>query len=242
MPYELYYWPGLQGRGEFVRLALEEAGADYVDVARSGKAGMAAMMKILGGKGEPRAPFAPPFLKDGEILVSHVANVLMYLGPKLGLAPKEQDLRFFAHGLQLTITDFIAEVHDTHHPIATDLLYEEQVEEAKARAKSFIKHRIPKFFGYFERVLKDNPDGDRYAVGARLSCVDLSLFQVIEGLHYAFPRALKPFRTKYPSLAALRESVSERPNIVRYLASNRRIPFNESGIFRRYPELDGAAR
>jgi glutathione S-transferase len=242
MPYELYYWPSIQGRGEFVRLALEEAGADYRDVARSGKAGMATMMKILEGKGEPRAPFAPPFLKDGEILVSHVANILMYLGPKLGLAPGEENLLFFAQGLQLTITDFVAEVHDTHHPIATDLFYEEQVEEAKARTKSFIKHRMPKFFGYFERILNDNPDGGGYAVGARLSCVDLSLFQVIEGLHYAFPRALKPFRTKYPRLAALRETIAERPNIARYLASERRIPFNESGIFRRYPELDVAAR
>jgi glutathione S-transferase len=242
MPYELYYWPKIQGRGEFVRLTLEEAGADYRDVARSGKPGMAAMMKILEGKGEPRAPFAPPFLKDGEILVSHVANILMYLGPKLGLAPKEENLRLFANGLQLTITDFVAEVHDTHHPIATELFYEEQVEEAKARARSFIKHRIPKFLGYFERILCDNPDGGGYAVGARLSCVDLSLFQVIEGLHYAFPRALQPFRTKYPSLAALREAIAERPNIARYLASERRIPFNESGVFRRYPELDGAAR
>jgi glutathione S-transferase len=242
MSYELYYWPGIQGRGEFVRLALEEAGADYVDIARSGKAGMAAMMKILDGRNEPHAPFAPPFLRDGAILVSHVANILFYLGPKLRLAPKDQSLRFFAHGLQLTIADFLAEVHDTHHPIATELYYEDQVEEAKARAKSFIKRRIPKFMAYFERMLEQNPDGDKHAVGAGLTYVDLSLFQAIEGLHYAFPRAMKNFGKKYPALVALREAVRERPNIARYLGSNRRIPFNESGIFRHYPELDQTGR
>jgi glutathione S-transferase len=242
MPYELYYWPSIQGRGEFVRLALEEAGVDYLDVARSGKAGMAAMMKLLGAKGEPQAPFAPPFLGDGEIIVSHVANILLYLGPKLGLAPKGEKLSVFAHGLQLTITDFVAEVHDTHHPISNELFYEDQVEEAKARSSSFIKHRLPKFMDYFERVLMQNKEGGQYAVGASLTSVDLSLFQVIEGLHYAFPRALKPFAAKYPALAALRESVRQRPNIARYLASERRIAFNESGIFRRYPELDKAVR
>jgi glutathione S-transferase len=242
MPYELYYWPGIQGRGEFVRLALEEAGADYVDVARSGKAGMAAMTKILGGKSEKHAPFAPPFLKDGAILVSHVANILMYLGPKLGLAPKDAGLNLFAHGLQLTITDFVSEAHDTHHPLSTELYYEDQVEAAKTRSANFIKHRIPKFMDYFERVLTQNPEGERYAVGGGLTSVDLSLFQVIEGLHYAFPRALKTFKSKYPALAGLAESVRERPKIARYLESDRRIKFNESGIFRHYPELDRAAR
>jgi glutathione S-transferase len=238
MPYELYYWPNIQGRGEFVRLALEEAGADYLDVARSSKAGMAAMISLL-DKGGPFAPFAPPFLKDGGIIVSHVANILLYLGQKLGLAPKDEALRFFVHGLELTITDFIAEVHDTHHPISTELYYEDQVEEAKARTKNFLKHRAPKFMGYFEQVLTK---GDRHAVGGRLTYVDLSLFQTMEGLRYAFPRAMKTFDGKYPKLAALREAVRERPNIARYLASERRIPFNESGVFRRYPELDRAVR
>jgi glutathione S-transferase len=242
MPYELYYWPSIQGRGEFVRLALEEAGAAYVDVARTGKAGMAAMMKILDSKGAAHAPFAPPFLKDSDVLVSHVANILFYLGPKLGLAPKDGSLSLFAHGLQLTITDFLVEVHDTHHPIAVELYYEDQVEEAKARTKNFLKHRVPKYMGYFERILSTNPDGDKHAVGASLTYVDLSLFQVTEGLNYAFPRALKSFDDKYPRLAALREAVRERPNIARYLQSERRIPFNESGVFRHYPELDRAAR
>ena len=242
MPYELYYWPSIQGRGEFVRLALEEAGAAYVDVARTGKAGMAAMMKILDGKGESHAPFAPPFLKDGDVLVSHVANVLFYLGPKLGLAPKDASLSLFAHGLQLTITDFVVEIHDTHHPIAVELYYEDQAEESKARAKSFLKHRAPKYMGYFERILSANPEGDEQAVGAHLTYVDLSLFQAMEGLKYAFPRALKTLDDKYPLLAALREKVRERPNIARYLQSDRRVPFNESGVFRHYPELDRAPR
>lgn len=242
MPYELYYWPSIQGRGEYVRLALEEAGADYVDVARAGKAGMAAMMRMLDGKGGPHAPFAPPFLKDGETIVSHVANILLYLGPKLGLAPKAEASRGFAHGLQLTITDFLVEIHDTHHPISTELYYEDQGEEAKARAKAFLKHRLPKFIGYFERVLGANPEGDKHSVGAGLTYVDLSLFQTMEGLAYAFPRAMKTFDGEYPKLAALREAVRARPNMTRYLQSERRISFNESGIFRRYPELDRAAR
>ncbi len=237
MPYELYYWDGLQGRGEFVRLVLEEAGADYVDIAR-GSNGMAAMMKLLKSKTEPNIPFAPPFLKDGELIVSHVANILFYLGPKLGLAPKDEALRFVANGLQLTITDFVAEVHDTHHPLATELYYEDQKEAAKQRSQAFIEHRIPKFMGYFERVLEQNPHGSKYAVGGDLTYVDLSLFQVFEGLRYAFPRATRTLGEHYPALAALHDRVEARPNIRKYLASGRRLDFNESGIFRHYPELD----
>jgi glutathione S-transferase len=133
MAYQLYYWPGLQGRGEFVRLALEEAQHPYIDVARQGKAGMAALMKILDGRDLPTPPFAPPFLKEGETIIPHVANILMYLTPKLGLVPKPDKTRHVANGLQLTITDIVAEVHDTHHPIATGLYYEDQ--KAAARAK-----------------------------------------------------------------------------------------------------------
>jgi len=240
MPYELYYWDGLQGRGEFVRLALEEAGADYADITRGDEPdgqGTPAMMAILGSDG-PYPPFAPPFLKDGDLVVSHVANILLHLGPKLGLAPGREALRVIANGLQLTITDIVAEVHDTHHPIATTLYYEDQMEAAKLRSADFIENRLPKFLGYFEGVLKQNPDGDQYSVGGALSTVDLSLFQLIEGLHYAFPRAMKRFATRYPALAALRGRVRARPNLARYLASDRRIAFNESGIFRHYPELD----
>ena len=239
MPYELYYWDGLQGRGEFVRLALEDAAADYVDVTRSSKqgAGTKAMMRLLEGA-QPYAPFAPPFLKDDELVISHVANILLHLGPKLGLAPEDAGLRAVANGLQLTITDLVSEVHDTHHPLANGLYYEEQKEAAAARTASFLEERMPKFMGYFERALMRNPHGPANIVGEATSTVDLSLFQVFAGLRYAFPRATANFAADYPALAALHAAVAERPNIARYLASKRRIPFNLSGIFRHYPELD----
>jgi glutathione S-transferase len=245
MAYELYYWPGLQGRGEFVRLALEEAGADYVDVARGAEGrgqGVKAMVRVLKSKTEPHIPFAPPFLRDGDLIVTHVANILMYLGPKLGLVPKSESLRFVANGLQLTVTDIVAEVHDTHHPISNALYYEDQKEAAKLRSTAFIEERIPKFMGYFEHVLAQNPAGDRQIIGDSLTYVDLSLFQLIEGLRYAFPRATKLFAKHYPRLSALTEAVRARPNIARYLESPRRIPFNETGVFRHYPELDQDAR
>ena len=243
MPYELYYWPGIQGRGEFVRLALEEAGADYVDMARErgqGR-GVKAMTAILDGAKTPFAPFAPPFLRDGDTIVSHAANILLYLGPRLGLAAEDEGQQFFAHGLQLTITDFVAEAHDTHHPISTELYYEDQKREAKARAGAFLAHRMPKFLGYFERVVSVNPDGPAHAVGGKLSYVDLSLFQIWAGMNYAFPLAFAGAGKLYPKVAAIAEAVAKRPNVARYLASPRRIPFNESGVFRHYPELDAAA-
>ena len=242
MAYELFYWPGIQGRGEFVRLALEAAGAPYVDVARErgpGR-GVKALMAMLEGRAAPFTPFAPPFLRDGQVVVSHVANILLYLGPRLNLAPADEASRLFAHGLQLTITDLVAEVHDTHHPISTDLYYEDQKKEAKARTAAFLGERAPKYLGYFERVLADNPAGKAHAVGDQLSTVDLSLFQVWAGLNYAFPRAFAGADKLYPALAALAASVAALPNVAAYLASERRIPFNESGIFRHYPELDQA--
>jgi glutathione S-transferase len=239
MPYELYYWPGIQGRGEFVRLALEAAGAPYVDVAREPGAGrgVKGMTAKLEG-GAPQTPFAPPFLRDGDIVVSHVANILQYLGPKLGLAPKDEAGRIFAHGLQLTITDFVSEIHDTHHPISTNLYFEDQRQEAKARSTSFLQGRVPKYLGYFERVLSGNPAGSAHMVGDKLTTVDLSLFQIWEGTAYAFPHAFAEAGKLYPALAALVGSVEELPKVAAYLASDRRIPFNTSGIFRHYPDLD----
>ena len=241
MPYELYYWPSIQGRGEFVRLALEEAGAEYVDVARERGPGRGVKALIAMLDAAPYAPFAPPFLRDGDVVVSHVANILDHLGPKLGLAPLDEAQKLFARGLQLTITDFVAEAHDTHHPIAIDLYYEDQKAEAKARTANFLKHRVPKYLGYFERALNDNPDGKGHAVGSALTTVDLSLFQVWAGLSYAFPRAFAGAAKAYPALTALAAAVEKRPNVARYLASDRRIPFNESGVFRHYPELDQPA-
>jgi glutathione S-transferase len=245
MSFELYYWDGLQGRGEFVRLALEEARADYIEVARGKKSaglGTGAMMAVLDSKSEPCPPFAPPFLKDGDLLISQTANILFYLGPKLGLAPADEGLRYVANGLQLTIADVVTEVHDTHHPLASGLYYEDQKDAAKIRAHDFIDERIPKFMRYFERVLKQNPSGDEHMVGDKLTYVDLSMFQLIDGLHYAFPRATRHFGEHYPRLAALHDAVAERANIAAYLTSPRRLAYNETGIFRHYPELDKAVR
>ena len=241
MAYELYYWDGIQGRGEFVRLALEQAGADYIDVTREPGRGTDEMMALMKSATEARIPFAPPFLKDDGRIVSHVANILFYLGPKLGLAPEDEALRWFANGLQLTITDFVAEAHDTHHPIATSQYYEAQKAEAKARSADFIRNRIPKFLSYFERALERNPAGGGHAVGGRLTYVDLSLFQAVEGLSYAFPEAMKHHAGHYPRLLALRDRVRALPRIAAYLASPRRLAFNENGIFRHYPELDFAS-
>ena len=235
MKYELYYWGEIQGRGEYVRLALEEAGADYVDVAR-GEGGTEKMMRLMAAKsGTPS--FAPPFLKAGKLTIGQTANILLYLGEKHGLAPKTEAGRLWTHQLQLTISDFVVEIHDTHHPIASGLYYEDQKPEAKARTADFLKTRAPKYLGYFERVLEGNKG--RFLVGSRLTYADLSLFQIVAGLRYAFPKAMRRLEKKYPKVVAVHDAVATRPRIRRYLASERRIPFNQLGIFRHYPELDG---
>lgn len=238
MRYELYYWPSIQGRGEFVRLALEDAGADYADVARlrgRGK-GVTAMLKLMQEAALP--PFAPPFLKAGELLIAQTANILHFLGPRLGLAPAEEAGRLWAHQLQLTIADCVHEAHDVHHPIAAGLYYEEQKTEAQRAAHHFTSERIPKFLDYFETVLARNPWGPKHLVGASISYADLSLFQLVAGLRYAFPRAMKRIGKGRRRLAALEGCVAARPRLAAYLASPRRLPFNEQGIFRHYPELD----
>jgi glutathione S-transferase len=236
--YELYYWPTIQGRGEFVRLALEEGGADYVDMARRpGKSGVPAMMKILENKRLPRPPYAPPFLKAGNTVIAQTALILHYLGPRLGLAPRDEAGRLWAHQLQLTVTDLVVHIHDTHHPVSGWLYYEEQKPAAKRRTADFWRYRMPKFFGYFERVLKNN--GGKFMVGRRLSYVDLSMFQVIEGLRYAFPKRMKRFEKRMPLLVALHDRVAARPRIKAYLASERRVPFSQWGIYRYFKELDG---
>lgn len=238
MTYELYYWPTIQGRGEFVRLALEEAAAPYDDVGRRGDgADFAAVAAVLAPDGGPRPPFAPPVLKAGERLIAQTANILLFLGARHGLAPDEEDAGFWTHQLQLTLADWVDEIHDTHHPLGPSLYYEDQKPEAARRARAFLDERLPKFMGYFERVLAANGSG--FLVGTGVTYADLSLFQVLAGLRYAFPNALVRIEDGYPCVSVLHARVAERPRIAAYLESPRRIPFNEDGIFRHYPELDG---
>jgi glutathione S-transferase len=234
MRYELYYWPEIQGRGEYVRLALEEAAASYLDVAREGN-GTSEMMRMMEQGSTP--PFAPPFLKAGKLVIGQTANILLYLGARHSLAPKTEAGKLWVHQLQLTITDLVLEIHDTHHPLGPSLYYEDQKAPAKKRSEEFWKQRVPKYLGYFEQILKTG--GGAYVTGRRVTYVDLSLFQIIEGLRYAFPKRMKAFEDEVPGLLELRDRVAARPHIKAYLASERRIPFNESGIFRCYKELDG---
>jgi glutathione S-transferase len=238
MAYELYYWPEIQGRGEFVRLTLEEAGEKYTDVARKpGKdGGVPAMMTLLDGTKVKHPPFAPPFLKSGKLLIGQTANILLYLGERHGLAPATEAGRLWTHQLQLTIADLVVEVHDTHHPIASSLYYDDQRPEAKRRAADFVISRMPKYLNYFEGVLERS--GGKYLLGRRLTYADLSLFQIVEGLRYAFPKATARLEKKTPRLVDLHGAVAGRPRLKAYLASERRIPFNEMGIFRHYPELE----
>ena len=237
MRYELYYWPTIQGRGEFVRLALEEAGADYIDVARRpGQRGVLAMMKFIEGGRSARPPFAPPFLKAGKLVIGQTANILFYLGGRLGLAPRDEAGRLWVHQLQLTITDLVVLIHDTHHPITGYLYYEQQRTAAKLATKYFWRYRLPKFLRYFERVLANS--GGPYLIGRKLTYADLSLFQIVEGLRYAFPKRMKRFERKVPRIVALHDRVAKRPRITAYLASERRIPFSQWGIYRYFKELD----
>ena len=234
MRYELYYWPTIQGRGEYVRLTLEEADADYLDVARRG-AGEARMMAMMTSRRLDTPPFAPPFLKAGSLVIAQVANILLYLGARHGLAPKAEAGRLWVHQLHLTIADLVVEIHDTHHPLGPTLYYEDQRPQARTRAGEFWTSRVPKFLGYFEdRIARQGP----YLTGRRVTYADLSLFQIVEGLRYAFPHRMKRFERRTPRLLDLHARVAARPRIAAYLASERRIPFNTDGIFRHYPALD----
>jgi len=234
MRYQLFYWPGIQGRGEFVRLALEDAGVSYDDVAR-GKAGMNKMMAMMNG-GDKHPPFAPPFIKAANLVIAQSASILFYLGPRLKLAPRDEAGRLWLHQLQLTVTDFVKEIHDTHHPLGGEFYYEDAKPEARRFSGNFLKSRAPKYLGYFESVLAKS--GGPFTLGRKFSYVDLSLFQVVEGLRYAFPRAMKRIERKVAAVVGVRDRVAARPRIAKYLASSRRIAFNEMGIFRHYAELD----
>jgi glutathione S-transferase len=235
MRYQLYYWPQLQGRGEFVRLALEDAGAEYEDVARQPD-GMDRMMAIMRGRDEKRPPYAPPFLKAGRITIAQVANILFYLGADLKLTPSDEAGRLWLNQLQLTVTDFVKEIHDTHHPLGSSLYYEDAKPEAKRYTQNFLKERAPKYLGYFETVLTRS--GGPWLLGRKFTYADLSMFQLIEGLRYAFPSSMRSIERKVPGLVGVHDRVGERKRIAAYLTSDRRITFNETGIFRRYPELD----
>lgn len=234
MEYELYYWP-IQGRGEFARLILEDAGAQYVDVGRQPD-GIERLEHVLEGGESALLPFAPPILRAGQLWLAQSAQIASFLGERLGLAPDSEQGRLAARTIMLTIADFIDEVHDTHHPIAVDKYYDEQKPAALQRAESFRTARLPKFLGYFERNLERSRAG--VFVGSEVTYVDLAAFQICEGLTYAFPRAFAALHASVPKLLALRDRVASRPRLAAYLASDRRIPFSEHGIFRRYPELD----
>lgn len=236
--WELYYWPDIQGRGEFVRLALEEAGIDYVDVARSHKDGVSSLVAYLEAEDIERPPFAPPFLRADDLLIGQTANILMFIGSRTALAPDDEAGRLWAHQLQLTIADFVQEIHDTHHPIAGGLYYEDQKKEARRRAADFLESRAPKYLDHFHQVLKRNSASHEYLIGASLTYPDLSLFQIVAGLRYAFPRAMVRQAKRYPLVWQLHDRVASRPRIAAYLASDRRIAFNQEGIFRHYRELD----
>ena len=241
MPYTLYYWPTIQGRGEFVRLALEYAEVVYVDIARKAESeggGIPALNTFIEGKDVKYPPYAPPYLQTEDLLIGQTANILQFLGKRHGLAPTDEAEPLWAHQLQLTITDFVVEIHDTHHPIAGELYYEEQKPEALRRSQDFCTRRLPKYIDYFERVLGRNPLGTDYMVADAVSYVDLSMFQVIAGLRYAFPQTLSRVSGDYPLLMALHERGEKIPCVASYLASDRRIAFNQQGIFRHYEELD----
>jgi glutathione S-transferase len=239
--YELYYWPGIQGRGEFVRLALEDAGADYLDVAlvpaKKG-GGVPALERYLDGDDIVRPPFAPPFLKAGRQVIGQTASILQYLGGPLNLAPRDAAGKAWVNQLQLTLADLVAEVHDTHHPLSLELYYEDQKPAARRRSKAFLRERMPKFLGYFEKVIERNPHHGPWLAGADATYADLSMAQVLAGLRYAFPRAFRAAIPAYPRLAVLHDAVFTRPRIRRYLASRRRQPFSTEGVFRHYRELD----
>jgi glutathione S-transferase len=234
LAYELYYWPTIQGRGEFVRLALEAGGADYVDVSRKDEG--AAMMKLMKASATPS--FAPPFLRLGGRLIGQTSAILAWIGPQLGLSPDGDSDRAWVNQIQLTFADLVAEAHETHHPVDLMAYYREQKPEAARRAEGFRKHRMPKFLGWSERVLKGNPAGRDWLVGDRPTYADLSLFQIVEGLRYAFPKATATALEKTPDVVALHDRVKSLPRVRAYLKSPRRLPFNQDGIFRRYPELD----
>jgi len=238
--YQLYYWPTLQGRGEFVRVFFEDAGIDYVDVARQPPAeggGIPNLLAVMNDGVGGVVPYAPPFvLVEGQLLWQ-TANILSFVARREGLIDDDPLVQAKAHQLQLTVTDLVSEAHDTHHPVSTGMVYEDQKDEARRATRAFVDERMPKFFRHFELNLEGNEAGPGL-VGDQVTYVDLSLWQTLEGLQAAFPTATRKLLPAYPQLEALHGLVAKRPRLADYLASDRRLDFNEDGIFRPYPELD----
>ncbi len=238
-PYELYYWPILPGRGEFVRLVLEEAAVPYVDVARLPEeegGGFKPLLEFVQGERPGQPAYAPPILVHGELVLAQSAAICAYLGERHGLAPNDPAKRMQALQLQLTLADVTDEAHDTHHPINAALYYEDQKDAASAASRQFLEQRLPRFLSYFERVVERS--GGDWLMGDALTYADLSLFQLLEGLAYAFPNGFARVAESIPLILALRDRVAVRPRIAAYLESDRRLAFNEHGVFRYYPELD----
>ena len=229
--YELYYWPEIQGRGEFVRLVLEDAGLPYDDVGRRDPGHVA---DAIDGVLAPYA-FALPVLRAGELVVAQTAAITRFVGERHGLAPASERERLACATVALTIADLVAETHDTHHPTSVELRYEDQKHAARDRAHAFRAERMPRFLGYLENILARTGE---WLVGDACSYADLAAFQVVAGLRYAFPRTVR--HLELPRLIALHDRVAARPRIAAYLASPQRLPFSEMGIFRHYPELDAA--
>lgn len=241
MTYQLYYWPGIQGRAEFIRLALEEGGADYQDVAlvpESKGGGVPAILKMLQARSDPRPPFAVPVLRAGRRLIAQTPNILLFLGGPLKLAPADEAGRLWIQQLILTMLDLYVEIFHTHHPLGDGYAYEEQKAAARRRTRDFLKVRLPKFMTYFEHVLTCNRAHAPWIAGARLTYADLSMAQVLAGLNYAFPKATGRALRKRPRLARLQDAVFARPRIARYLRSGRRVPFSNEDLVRHYPSLD----
>ncbi len=235
MAYTLWYWPSIQGRGEFVRLALEAAELPYIDAARdAGEDGLLADLNARTG----RTPFAPPYLALDGFVIAQVANILMYLGERHDMAPSNMADRLWLNQTQLTIADLVSEVHNVHHPVAMMDYYDDQKSEAARAAKQFRDERLPKFLGHFEDAAQANPG--EWLIDHRWTYCDTSLFQVIDGLRYMFPKRMKTLEPDYPNLIRIRDQVADLPGIRAYLKSDRRIAFNTDGIFRHYPELDAA--
>lgn len=236
MGYDLWYWSGIPGRGEFVRLALEAANIPYKEKVRLAHDHDQALLDDM-AEARDDPPFAPPYLVvDDRTTIAQTANILFYLGERHGLAPHDVTGRLWVHQLQLTLADLVTEAHDVHHPVGAGLYYEDQKPEAARRAEEFRHERMPKFLGHFERVLKRR--GRWLAGGKHWTYVDLSLFHVVEGLRHAFPRRMVSLTPKLKHVLALHEDVSALPELKSYLGSDRRLPFGD-GIFRHYPELDG---